>query len=251
MKSAFRRAVSPSNGMRAARGSLYRKLPMLPLVVVCLCATCLATLGCSSVDASLASNGAGGPTEKSAVSAMHGGAGAASADAAAAYREVERQALAGALDQPDMEPVVIAEEGGTRIATPYFSILLPDDVYSNLLTYRYSPGINSWDMADESGYYKGHQLTLKFDHGSSEPEPVYVYVTSDDWGGVQGSLACNLAGKLASDDGFQVNVAIPADNTSPDYEDRLEELARYTSMVSVDIVAVENESGTWEAQSMK
>lgn len=246
MKSAFRRAVSPSNGMRAARGSLYRKLPMLPLVVVCLCATCLATLGCSSVDASLASNGAGGPTEKSAVSAMDG-----SADAAAAYREVERQALAGALDQPDMEPVVIAEEGGTRIATPYFSILLPDDVYSNLLTYRYSPGINSWDMADESGYYKGHQLTLKFDHGSSEPELVYVYVTSDDWGGVQGSLACNLAGKLTSDDAFRVNVAIPADNTSPDHEDRLEELARYTSMVSVDIVAVENESGTWEARSMK
>ena len=150
-----------------------------------------------------------------------------------------------------MEPVVIAEEGGTRIATPYFSILLPDDVYSNLLAYRYSPDIHSWDMADESGYYKGHQLTLEFDHGSSEPEPVYVYVTSDDWGGVQGSLACNLAGKLASDDGFRVNVAIPADNTSPDYEDRLKELARYTSMVTVDVVAVENESGTWEARSMK
>lgn len=182
---------------------------------------------------------------------MDGSADAASADAVAAYREVERQALAGALDQPDMEPVVIAEEGGTRIATPYFSILLPDDVYNSLLTYRYSPDINSWDMADESGYYKGHQLTLEFDHGSPEPEPVYVYVTSDDWGGVQGSLACNLAGKLASDDGFQINVAIPADNTSPDYKDRLEELARYASMVSVDIVAVENESGTWEARSMK
>ena len=172
MKSAFRRAVLPSNGMRAARGSLYRKLPVLPLVVVCLCATCLATLGCSSVDTSLASNGAGGPTEKSAVSAMDGSADAASADAVAAYREVERQALAGALDQPDMEPVVIAEEGGTRIATPYFSILLPDDVYGNLLAYRYSPDIHSWDMAEESGYYKGHQLTLEFDYGPSEPEPV-------------------------------------------------------------------------------
>ena len=248
MKSAFRRAALPSNGMSAARGSLYRKLPVPPFVVVCLCATCLATatLGCSSVGASLASNGAAGPTEKSAVSAMDG-----SADAVATYREVERQALAGALDQPDMEPVVIAEEGGTRIATPYFSILLPDDVYGNLLAYRYNPDIHSWDMAEESGYYKGHQLTLEFDHGSPEPEPVYVYVTSDDWSGVQGSLACNLAGELASDDGFRVNVAIPADNTSPDYEDRLEELARYTSMASVDIVAVENESGTWEARSMK
>lgn len=246
MKSAFRRAVLPSNGMRAAQGSPYRKLPVLPLVVVCLCAACLATLGCSSVDASPASNDTAGPTEKSTVSAMGG-----STDAAAAYREVERQALAGALDQPDMEPVVIVEEGGTRIATPYFSILLPDDVYGNLLAYRYSPDIHSWDMADGSGYHKGHQLTLEFDHGSSGPEPVYVYVTSDDWGGVQGSLACNLAGKLASDDGFRVNVAISADNTSPDYEDRLEELARYTSMVTVDIVAVENESGTWEARSMK
>lgn len=213
---------------------------------------CLALLGCSTVSASQ-----GIRTESSAEDDAP--MANSDTDAAADYREAERQDLSGALDQPDMEPVVVAEEGGTRIATPYFSILLPYDVYDSLLTYRYSPDINSWDMADKSGYYKGHQLTLKFDNGQSVPDSVgqsvpdsvYIYVTSDDWGGVQGSLACDLVGKLTSDDGFRVNVAIPADNTSPDYEDRLEELARYSSMVSVDMIAVKNRSGLWEIMSIK
>lgn len=78
------------------------------------------------------------------------------------------------------------------------------------------------------------------------PDSLCVYVTSDDWGGVLGSLACVLSEELAADDGFRVNIAIPADNTSPDYEDRPEELARHISMVSVGIVVADNGSGLWE-----
>ena len=140
------------------------------------------------------------------------------------------------------EPLVIEEEGGSRIVTPFYSVLVPAGMFPDGFTYTYSPSMPAGVWGE--GLYRGYDLEVTPNGGNSPS--IHAYVSSNNWDGVQGEMAALSAGSVAGNADFHVVVDGPADYTAdPSGQQTRDALAPICQLVSTDIVAVPGENDGW------
>ena len=149
--------------------------------------------------------------------------------------------LAGA---DGFEPLVVEEEGGSRIVTPFYSVFVPHEMFPGGFTYDFSPRMSPPGIWGDD-LYLGDSLSVR-DAGDGDAS-VTVYVTSTNWLGVQGDSVGISAGPVPGNPAFHVVVSGPADHSSdPTGQAAREALMPSYLLVSPSIVAVQDESGAWK-----
>lgn len=142
----------------------------------------------------------------------------------------------------DFEPMVVEEDGGSRIVTPYYSVFVPDQLFPDGFDYAYSPAMPEGLWGE--GLYRGCDLVVT-PAGSNVPA-VQVYVSSANWDGVQGEAVALSAGPVAGNPSFHVVVAGPADySADPDGRRAREDLYPAYLLVSPGVVAAREGSEGW------
>lgn len=146
----------------------------------------------------------------------------------------------------DFEPLVAPEEGGTRVATPFYSLYVPDDMFPDGWTLDYSGYMMNWGSDIGKELWMGHGLTVTSWNGDYDAA-VGARVTSANWDGIQGELVAISVGPVPENERFQTVVHGPADyNTDKDGVRSRKALAHRADLVSPYIVAARNETGTWQ-----
>ena len=146
----------------------------------------------------------------------------------------------------DFEPLVIEEAGGTRVATPFYSMFVPNDMFPDGWNIDYSGYVRDWSGEYSGGLWMGHGLTIFHPDRSGSSTSLNVRVVSTSWDGIQGELVAISVGPAPGNSMFHTVVHGPADYTG----DRTgaqarKKLAPYADLVSPEIVAAQDESGTW------
>lgn len=151
--------------------------------------------------------------------------------------------LADPLSSPaDFEPMVVEEDGGSRIVTPFYSVFVPDQLFPDGFDYAYSPAMPEGVWGE--GLYRGCDLTVT--PAGSDVPAVQAYVSSANWNGVQGEAVALSAGPVAGNPSFHVVVAGPADyGADPDGRQAREDLRPAYLLVSPCVVAADDGSGGW------
>lgn len=147
----------------------------------------------------------------------------------------------------DFEPLMVSEEGGTRVVTPFFSIFVPDDMFPGGWSASYSGYMMNWGGAGSgNGPWMGHDLTI-VPNDATDAQGLGARVTSTDWDGIQGELVAISVGPAPADDHFQVVVHGPADYaTDHDGTRSRKALAPYANLVSPYIAAARDTAGAWQ-----
>ena len=151
------------------------------------------------------------------------------------------------IEDTDFEPLVSEEEGGTRIATPFYSIFVPDDLFAGEWGFDYSGYLMDWGGEYSEGLWMGHGLTVFPLEQSGEFESIGAQITSTNWDGIQGELVAISVGPVPASNQFHTVIHGPADyNSDRDGSQSRKALAPYAALVSPEIVAAQGQSGGWQ-----
>lgn len=143
----------------------------------------------------------------------------------------------------EFQPPQLKEDGGTRVATPFYSVYLPDDLFPDGFIADYSPAIPDDEWGE--GLLRGHDLTVRPAAGG---QGIHVCVTTANWTGIQGDGIALSAGPVASDSTFHVVIEGPCDRRADPFEEQARrDLYEQYKLVSPYIVAARAEGNAWEA----
>lgn len=134
-------------------------------------------------------------------------------------------------------PVRTSEAHGTRLATPYYSVLIDEDLFPSDWAYAYNP--IAYSLAASSGSDAAGSSAPDAPQWSDELTVMQggrvaftVRCCTDDWSGVQGEAASVDVGAVPGKPGWKVVVAVGVDTGAADDAEALEQAQRQASVYS-------------------